>query len=195
MDIKPPGINTSSGSESDSSSLSWSVDTRVISASSTCTDIPLLTSSQEETDTRIILYCDYSQENYHHIRVKSPATDVFFILLNYIGKMKHILPNGDRYSQQEATALMTLHAFSGCDTTSAFKGLGKIKPLKVLLRTPKYIPVLARLGETWYVPRDLYDELDSFTCAVYGKPHTKTVNDLRYSRIHQLCMANDQFKP
>jgi len=38
------------------------------------------------------------------------------------------------FGQEKSTAIMALHAFSGCDTTSAFRGIGKVKPLKILLK-------------------------------------------------------------
>lgn len=44
--------------------------------------IPELKSNQEETDTRIVLYCKYAAEQgYEQIIVKSPDSDIFWILL------------------------------------------------------------------------------------------------------------------
>ena len=43
------------------------------------------------------------------------------------------------------TALSALHAFTHCDTTSAFKGIGKVKPIKVMQKIPKFQPILAEL--------------------------------------------------
>jgi hypothetical protein len=48
------------------------------------TEIPNLTSSQEETDSRVILYCKYGMDKgYQYIRVKSTDSDIFVILLHY----------------------------------------------------------------------------------------------------------------
>ena len=54
-----------------------------------CTERSLLDeSSQEETDSRVILYCMYGKERgYRYIRVKSPDSDIFFILLHYAQKL------------------------------------------------------------------------------------------------------------
>jgi len=42
-----------------------------------------LQSNREETDTRVVLYCVYAQEKgYATARVKTPDTDIFFILLH-----------------------------------------------------------------------------------------------------------------
>lgn len=96
------------------------------------------------------------------------------------------------YSQQHLTALIALHAFSGCDTTSAFKGLGKVRPLKTLSRMPKFGETLARLGDTWDVPRDLVDLLNEFTCALFSRPRVRSVDELRFLRMSELCSKDDK---
>ena len=46
--------------------------------STTASEISSLESTQEETDTRVILYIDYAQRNeYKYARVKSPDSDIF----------------------------------------------------------------------------------------------------------------------
>ena len=48
------------------------------------TDVPELQSSQDETDTRVVLYCNYAADNvYDYVKVRSPDSDIFFILLYY----------------------------------------------------------------------------------------------------------------
>jgi hypothetical protein len=158
--------------------------------------IDMMVSSQEETDTRIILYCEYAQsQNYEYVRVKSPDTDVFFILLHYARRLADITVLFDtgtgnkkrlinvselaqNYSEEYCTALMALHAFCGCDSTSAFRGIGKVKPMKTLLKMPQYVSVLAQLGERWDITSQLEDDLDAFTCAIYGRPRVHKVDDL-----------------
>ena len=50
-----------------------------------------LRSSQEETDTRVILYMNYARsKNYHFVRMKSPDSDIFFILLHYAAPITDI---------------------------------------------------------------------------------------------------------
>ena len=40
--------------------------------------------SQEETDTRVTLYCMYAkQKGYKNIRIRTPDSDIFFICLYY----------------------------------------------------------------------------------------------------------------
>ena len=114
------------------------------------TEIQELSSSQEETDSRVIISCRCGKNiGYKYIRVKSPDTDLFFILLHYAqaftettilyetgkGNKKRLINMNniaEKFSEEECSALLRLHAFTGCDTCSAFKGVGKIKPIKVL---------------------------------------------------------------
>ena len=162
--------------------------------STTRVEIDDLNSTYEETDSRVILYCEYARrQSYSSVRVKSPDTDVFMILLHYASDMtdlkvffdtgtgnhKRLIDVGEiaqGYTPEHATALLAMHAFSGCDTTSAFKGLGKVKPLKTMSKLPKFVPILSKLGDTWEVPETLMDDLDELTCALYSKPRIRSVN-------------------
>ena len=116
------------------------------------TEIQELSSSQEETDSRVILYCRYGKNiGYKYIRVKSPDTGLFLILLHYAqsftettilyetgkGNKKRLINMNniaETFSQEECSALLGLHAFTGCDTCSAFKGIGKISPSRCCKR-------------------------------------------------------------
>lgn len=143
------------------------------------------------------------QRGYQTVRVKSPDSDVFFLLLYYARKIEGISILFDTGSGNKkrlinvseiagamregyAEALLGLHAFTGCDSTSCFKGIGKLKPLKVLQKMVKFEVPLARLGDSWDVPPDLIDELEAFTCAFYGRPSIKCVDELRYLKLNEL---------
>ena len=91
-------------------------------------EIETLRSSQEETDSRVVLYCMYGKnKGYEYIRIKSPDSDVFFILLHYALTLPNVVilfdtgtGNKQRlininelaegYTQNHCTALMCLHA-------------------------------------------------------------------------------------
>lgn len=50
----------------------------------TMSEVPALESDQEETDTRVVLYCSYAEsQKCKIVRVRSPDTDIYFILLYY----------------------------------------------------------------------------------------------------------------
>lgn len=143
------------------------------------------------------------RRGYRNVRVKSPDSDVFFLLLYYATKLENIkilfdtgtgnkkrLINvsemADGMSQVHAEALLALHAFTGCDSTSCFKGIGKLKPMKVIEKMVHFETQLARLGDSWAVPSDLFDALDTFTCALYGRPGIRHVDELRYLKLNEL---------
>lgn len=162
-------------------------------------------STQEETDSRVVLYCMYAKEQgYKIVQVKTPDSDIFFILLHYIGhlegitvlfdtgsgnnrKLINMTEFGRAYTEEYRAALLGLHAYCGCDSTSAFKGKGHVKPLKILEKMPRYVVVLKNLGMSWNVPQSLIDELEEFTCAMYGKARFRSVNELRLFRIKEKC--------
>jgi len=55
-------------------------------------EIETLLSTQVETDSRVVLYCMYGKEKeYQYIRIKSPDSDVFFILLHYALTLKEVV--------------------------------------------------------------------------------------------------------
>ena len=171
----------------------------------TPTEITSLDSTQEETDSRVILYASYAQEEgYKYVRIRSPDTDIFFILLYYAPNLNVILlfdtGTGNRrrlinvtdlskeFTPTYCAALLGLHAYSRCDTTSAFKGIGKVKPLRLLQKKPKYQEVFSGLGESWEVTDDLFLALEEFTCIMYSaKTKTKEVNRLRYQMLELKC--------
>ena len=97
--------------------------------------------------------------------------------------------------REYCTALMALHAFTGCDSTSAFKGVGKIKPIKTMQKMPKYQPLLAKLGDSWEVSEDLVKDLEEFTCAMYGKPRFTNIDDLRYTILKGKCDVEGKLDP
>ena len=87
-------------------------------------------STQEETNTRVILYCFFAKkQGYKFARVKSPDTDMFFICLyfaNMLQGMEIIFDTGrgnkkqlinvmkivKQCTQEYCTALMALHAYT-----------------------------------------------------------------------------------
>ena len=87
-------------------------------------------------------------------------------------------------------ALIGLHAFTGCDTVSAFAGKGKAKAFK-LLKSEDYVRVaFNQLGQTWELPQDLFTELEKFTCQLYSSG-TNKVNEARYNLF---CSKNGELE-
>lgn len=102
-----------------------------------------------------MVYLKYAAKvGYKSAVVRTPDTDIFVILLYYAasipinifldtgnGKNRRLLnitDLADSLGQDYCTAVLGLYVFTGEDVTSAFKGKGKVGPLKKLERQPKY---------------------------------------------------------
>ena len=52
-----------------------------------------------------------------------------------------------------------MHAFTGCDTMSAFAGKGKAQALKILKKNTRSREALTELGKEWDLPPELTEKL------------------------------------
>ena len=160
-----------------------------------CSEVFELKTRQEEADTRMLLHAN-------HVKQKSAIvvcqdTDVLVNLLAAQHKIstRLFLKHGTKTRTQfiditklvsalgndKCQALVGLHAFTGCDTTSAFTGKGKIQPLK-LLDTPHLEEAMVNLGKDWKLSSDDFKLLEEFTCRMYLKKSNITgVNELRHN--------------
>ena len=176
-----------------------------------CSLVEELTSNHEEADTRMVLHAKHASESSSKILISSPDTDVFVICLG----MQHIInanlffltgvKNSRRIidittvsenvytslNQCEASkdlildSLIGLHSFTGCDTTSAFAGKGKVKPLNLMMKDIRYVKAFAELGRTVNIDDKITDELKRFVCHLYGWKETKSLQDVRYKMYCQ----------
>ena len=119
------------------------------------TEITELFSKQEDSGTRIVLYLEHAATcGFLEAIVRTPDSDVFFILLHHapdipmtvysdigVGE-NHRLINVSEMAKTKGreycTAVLGLYVFTGEDATSAFKGMGKVAPLKKLEKNPKF---------------------------------------------------------
>ena len=127
----------------------------------------------------------------------SEDTDVFVILLGFAKQIKCNI-SMKRGSQSRTQyidirkmnlslgnnlceALLGYHAFTGCDTVSAFCGRGKTKPLKILMKHDKILQIFTNLGKGWDISQETLDTLKAFVCRMYVPSSKKvSVNDLQY---------------
>ena len=179
-----------------------------------------LVSNQEEADTRIILHCLHAAQQVpdtYGIVVRSPDTDVFVLLLHYSFRIPHQLLFDTGCSSNRrvldvhklakelepdvCAALPSFHAFTGCDSTSAFVRKGKRVPFKLLCNNQDAVDAFKNLGTT---PNSISEaaakDLEKFVCSMYGKPTFSDIDKLRYEtfrsryevRTHQTttCVQN-----
>ena len=174
-----------------------------------CEEIPELCSCHKEADGRLLLHATHAaQEGYEAVIISSENTDVFILLLAFdssinsrlfqkcgnqtrtklvdIGKIASTL--GDHVCK----GLIGLHAYTGCDTVSAFAGKGKVNSAKILKSDKCIQDASAQLGQNWTLSEDLFDEMEKFTCALYTPgASTGNINDARYNLF---CAKNGEIE-
>ena len=148
-------------------------------------EVEKLCSSHEEADTRMILHCNDVAANSPEssvILVRSPDTDVFILLLRFVRHINQTVlfdtGTGDKrrlvnvqavakdLGDEINLALVALHAFTGCDTTSAFVRRGKVKPLTLLKKHPEFLPAFHALGWRVDIEDRVFKDLEKFTSDV-----------------------------
>lgn len=108
--------------------------------------LQVLHSNHEETNSRVVLYDKYAEDQgYESVCASSPDSDVFFVLLQHrpslscnvifdtrTGNNKCLINMtnlGPDFTLEYCTAFTVPHVFTHCDSTGAFKGLGNVKPI------------------------------------------------------------------
>ena len=174
-----------------------------------CDEVLELRSTQEETDTRVALYAAYgAQQGYSSAIIRSPDTDIFFILLSHasniscnvyfdtgranLRRLYNITEISQQFGQKKCSSLLALHAFSGCDTTSSFKGIGKIKPMKTLEKHSKFEDAFAELGDTEEIKESTIANLEQFACYMYGYQRMKSLDVLCLHLLKKKCVNDDK---
>ena len=78
-----------------------------------------------------------------------------------------------------SAALPGIHAFSGCDTMSAFVGKGKTKIFRLASQSDCLRLAMIRLGCSLTPNEELFTECEKFVCHLYGLPTCSGVNEVR----------------
>jgi hypothetical protein len=133
----------------------------------------------------------------NEVLVVRPAdTDVFVLLLgtSFDVRTKIIFDTGvgnkHRYikvsdialtvGDDVCRALPAFHAFTRCDSTSAFASKGKKNPYKLMSGNSTFLSVFQQLGEdSKSVPQQLHEHLEHFVCCMYGLFNHTDVNKAR----------------
>ena len=167
-------------------------------------EVPELTSSQEQADTRLLLHASHaSQEGHRAVIVVTEDRDVFVLLLSFCRAMNttilQMCGSSTRTKVIDMKKITTVlgedtcigvHAFTGCDSVSAFAGNGKTKALKMLKDYAEVKETFSRLGEEWQLPPDLFTRIEKSTCDLYSSRATE-VNAARYNLF---CSKNGEME-
>jgi len=137
----------------------------------------------EEADTRLLLHALHASRDNHNVIVQSPDTDVAMIALS----LKESIPcnlyfntgvrNKNRIIDLQkiqsslgdsAKALIGLHVYTGCDSTSAFHGRSKKRALDLMKNSATFICTFTELSKEFTLSSSLVQGLETFACALYG---------------------------
>ena len=172
-------------------------------------EVPALKCQQEEADGRLLLHAAHAASGgYQSVVICSEDTDVFIMSLAFCDRIKTPLFQkcGTRtrtrlvdirkvaatVGTEVCRALIGLHAYTGCDTVSAFAGKGKASALKLLTNNRATQDTFLQLGQEWDLSAELMDKLEAFTCVMYApKAPTIKINELRY---HLFCAKKGEIE-
>ena len=159
----------------------------------------------------MVLHANHASSDSNPIVISSPDTDVFVICLAF----QHIINSdiffltGVKNSRRtinisvvaenifvtlnlcEASkemimeSLIGLHSFTSCDTTSAFAGRGKVKPLTLMLKEQDYVETFLLLGKEIHLQEELVVQIKRFVCNMYGWKGIHSLQEIRYKMYCQ----------
>jgi len=158
--------------------------TMYVTSGETCTKITCdeavevveLKTSQEEADTRILLHAKHASSDVSSIVIIAEDTDILIVSWNAKESIscnifiKCGTKNRTRFidvskvatslGKQVCNSLIGMHAFTGCDTVSAFSGRGKVRALMLLKGNTRFQQAFTKLGENWTISSELQDCLE-----------------------------------
>ena len=169
-----------------------------------------LESTQEEADTRMLLHSLHAaRSRFASVVIVSEDTDVLVLLLAF----KSFIPSSvfikcgsqtrvkyievsrivESVGATVCRSLLGFHAFSGCDTVSAFAGRRKVVGYRIVTRNVEFQEMFQQLGMEWNLSDDLHHSLQKFTCTMYcSTPGTSDINELRYRLF---CLKRETLNP
>lgn len=179
-------------------------------------------SSEEESDcdwsaasappsgTRILLHVKHAFDHgFSAAAIRSPDTDVLvmavahsaflngsiFFITGTKSRMRVVRVNvvAEKLGASVSRSLIGLHAFTGCDSTSAFCNKGKKRGLKLVQESQELAEAMAALGDDFAVTDSLQARCRKFVCALYGA--TDKGDDLNGLRYRMFCDPNRAKEP
>ena len=137
------------------------------------TEAEELFSNQEEADTKTILCCKHAELLRHrNVCIVTVDSDIAIYTIFFAGQFNSNLyvrigsKNSTRILNIKAihanigpyvaSFLLALHAFTGCDYTSAFHGIGKVKAFIVLKKDERFHYAFGIIGDDFRFDQDVF---------------------------------------
>lgn len=178
-----------------------------------------LQATHEEADTLIAYHANAIMNNQcSNMIIRASDTDILIILL---GLLERRSLNGENISNMIvmdcgtgnhrrfidvnsifeelkqvphlATALLGLHAFTGCDTNSAFYRKGKVKQMDILLGNSDFTEAFAMLSDPGVQPDMKIFSL--FVCHMYGQKEVSDTNEARFLAFKRMSGKGTEDSP
>ena len=159
-----------------------------------------LESQQEEADTKMFLCAQHAQSlGFQSANIVTVDSDVAILSLFYQSRMDislsleygtgnktNIFDIGSNTVEEDLKySFPGLHALTGCDSTSCFRGQGKIKSLKILRSDERFVDAAKLLGEYLELSPTVKEVLEELTCRLYGVKEYSEVNNARYELFYK----------
>ena len=171
----------------------------------TSTRIDELCTKQEEAYTRILLHASHAAPQGHKcIIIRSPDTDIAVLACSFSHTIEarilfctgtkqrlryiDVTAIGTSLDAEVCQALPGMHAFTGCDSTSAFVGKGKKQAFQLVKSDRDMCNIMKAVGTSFDVSEEQLDGCERFVCAMYGHNDTD-INSVRYKLF---CSKNAQ---
>ena len=115
------------------------------------------------------------------------------------GKKKRYIPMhivAENLGSDMSSMLPAIHALSGCDSTSAFFGIGKQKWLTTLRENRDILQDLQEFGnDPVSISEQAMTALVALTSLLYGKKRYTSLNHLRYDLFSQKRLSSERLPP
>jgi len=183
-------------------------ETIILSGDSECYNVTAtsvsestLKSNHEEADTKVVMHVyDILQNTSLSIVLRSPSgdTDILVILLGVItsGKERVYYDYGNgknrkgtwlhavQLEDDQQSALIGFHAFTGNDYVSSFLRKGKKMCWKVMMKNEDFIKSFSDLGHDWTLNNEIVCNFEKYVCELFNSK-ARSVNACRFEMFRR----------
>ena len=162
------------------------------------TPAPELASKQEEADTKMFLCAAFASSlGFPSVNIVTVDSDVAVLSLYYQQRLdveiylqmgtgvreKIYKVFSNDLSDDVLKSLPAIHALSGCDSTSALVGIGKVKMFNTVCKEESFLDAAGLLGDDETVTENVFEILEELFCRLYGFKNQVNINHCRYEAI------------
>ena len=92
--------------------------------------------------------------------------------------------------EQLKIPLIGFHAFTGNDYISSFFKKRKSVCWKAMNKNQIFVEAFRQFWDSWYLSDDITTVLEHFTCALYGYPRERSINEVRTKLFEKKYVKN-----